>query len=380
MAADRKHSSLQDSGRDTGAWSRLFRDLFQSDLIHPTDVNPDDIQFSRRMTVYRAMLILMLFSVLVVFIETAMTTEDNFPLLGISGVTAILLLATLVVVVRNHRVVVPPVITLAFNFTVVLLAIEDGAVHHIRWLFPLMIALAGLLPTAAALVFGVIALAALAGIQGFASSMNELAEAAALAATWLISLAVMRLLTQQSDELADLALSDPLTGAYNRRYLIPQAQRNLADFQRYSRLSTMLMIDIDHFKQINDKFGHPEGDKVLKAIVKLIDERIRGVDMLFRLGGEEFLVLLSEVGTTTGSKIADELRQAIGRLSVLPDQQVTVSIGVCDVTQVESAEDWLQKVDTAMYTAKDLGRDQVSAFDGGQSEISLEAGGVPIWR
>ncbi len=380
MAVEQKHAPVRKKSDNLGLFEQLRRELFQSELIAPTNVDSHDIQFSRRMAVYRAMLVLMLFSVLVILGETLMTGAEQLLTLGVSGIAAAVLSATLFVLTVQGRVLVPPIITLALNFTVVLLALRAGGDHHLRWLFPLMIALAGLLPTVVALFFGTVMLIALALFWGGADTDHSLADAAALTATWLISLAVMRLLTLHSDELADLALYDPLTGAHNRRYLVPQIERNLADFERYARMSSLLMIDLDHFKRINDEFGHSQGDKVLRAMVALIEDRIRGVDMLYRLGGEEFLVILSEVGSTTAAKIADELRIGIEGLEALPGQTVTVSIGVCDVTKAESAEDWLAKADAAMYSAKEKGRNRVEV-DASEADIdALTRGNVPIWR
>jgi diguanylate cyclase (GGDEF)-like protein len=131
---------------------------------------------------------------------------------------------------------------------------------------------------------------------------------------------------------------------------------------------------------VNDKYGHAHGDKVLRSIVGLIDQRIRGVDMLFRLGGEEFVVLLSEVGAQTAAKIAEELRVGISRMDVSPAPEVTVSIGVCDVTQVNSADNWLKQVDEAMYSAKQQGRNRVVAVDTSKVPDPLIASNLPIWR
>lgn len=379
MDPSNKHLGLYETRRDA-SWARLRTELFQCDLIAPMDVNPNDIQFSRRMIVYRLMLILMAGSVAIITLEGSLTAQLNLPGLWSAGIVLVLLGATLVHAVVRDRILIPPVVSLAFTIAVVMLAIWGGAMHHTLWLFPLMIAMAGLLPTSVALVMGVLTLLLLVYLRGLGTSAEDLAEDTALVATWLLSLAVMRLMTRQSDELADLALTDPLTGAYNRRYLMPQIQRGMADFQRYSRLSSLMMLDIDHFKAINDRLGHAKGDVVLKEMVKFIDQRIRGVDMLFRMGGEEFVVVLSEVGSATAGRIADELRVAISELPLLSDQEVTVSIGVCDVTQAESAEDWLHKADLAMYSAKQNGRNRVWVVQSEASPDLETTTSVPVWR
>ena len=379
MVKKEDYQVLYDSDR-FHSWSRLRNELFQSELIAPTDVDPKDIQFSRRLTIYRSMLILMIFSVAVIAVESFAFNTLSLSLGIVSGIVSALLVTTFVRLVRYHTILLPPIVALAVNLVIVLWAVNTGAEHHTLWLFPLMIAMAGLLPTGVALSGGLVTLVALLWVQGLSKGADDLAEHTALIATWLISLSVMRMMARQSDELADLALTDPLTGAYNRRYLLPQAQRNLADFQRYARLSAILMIDIDHFKVINDEYGHAEGDRVLKALTKLIDDRIRGVDMLFRLGGEEFVVLLSEVGSQSAQKIGDELRKAIAKLNLIPGKTITVSVGVCDVTQVDSAEDWLQQVDEAMYSAKKQGRDRVCAVENHRNPSTLITETLPIWR
>ena len=126
--------------------------------------------------------------------------------------------------------------------------------------------------------------------------------------------------------------------------------------------------------------GHVEGDRVLKELVELIESRIRGVDMLFRLGGEEFVVLLSEVGAQTARKIAEELRTRISSQEVVPGRRVTVSIGVCDVTAVDSAENWLEQVDQAMYEAKRKGRDQVYVCKAPPQDPASVASSMQMWR
>jgi len=379
MATDNDEGALYDS-TDIKTWSKLKAELFQSDLLAPTDVDPKDIRFARRITIYRLMLFMMLVSVGAIALESLLLEPLDTAITWVALAGWLLLAITAVWLQKQGRVFVPPIFALAFNITLVLWAIERGADHQNLWLFPLMIGLAGLLPTGVALLSGLIAIGSFLSVRGLAVQAEEFANYTALLSTWVISLAVMRLMTHQVDELADLALSDPLTGAYNRRYLQPQALRNLADYQRYARLSSMLMTDIDHFKSINDTFGHAEGDRVLKEMVVAIDQRIRGVDMLFRLGGEEFLVLLSEVGAQTATKIAEELRMNIAQMALLADRKVTVSMGVCDVTSAASPEEWLTKVDEAMYQSKEQGRNRVSTI---QPTVAIDAqisSTLPIWR
>lgn len=360
--------------------ARFWRGLLRTDVGSSQGFDPEDVQHERRLVLYRLLLPIMFSATMVVVIEGVLITPRPLFLNLFAGLATLLLAATVYAFFRHDKVLIPPVLALLATLITVVWSIKLGSSYQELWIFLLMIAMAALLPTAAALAGGAIILAALFWAHGWQGFGEGLALDAAIFSTWLLSLAMMQLQARQTDELADLALTDPLTGAYNRRYLLPQTRRHLADYHRYARLSSLLLIDIDYFKRINDEMGHVEGDRVLKAMVALIDSRIRGADMLFRLGGEEFVVLLSEVGAQTARKIADELRSKIASQEVIPGRRVTVSIGVCDVTTVDSAEDWLLSVDRAMYEAKRKGRDQVYIKEPSPRDPTNVEGTIPMWR
>ena len=377
MTPEPRESRLYNSNK-VESWSSLWSELLQSELTAPADIDPRDIQFERRAVIYRLMLLLMGFALMTISLEGLVVYRPVLTFAAVIGLVASA--ATFIRVYTTKKILLPPIVMLTYTFAVVLAAIAEGGVHHTLLLFPLMIALAGLVPTNVALVLGIAVVAVLLVVRGGSLASTEMAVYSAIVATWLLSLGVMRLLSQQADELADLALTDPLTGALNRRYLYPQAERNLADFKRYARLTTLVMIDIDHFKQINDRFGHDVGDDALQAVVSLIDDRIRGVDMLYRLGGEEFVIMLAETGALTASKVADELRVGISQLDVLPEGNMTVSMGVCDVTVVGSAEEWLRKVDEALYQAKSSGRNRVVPVATVHPTDLQISPSMPVWR
>ena len=360
--------------------ARFWRSLLSSDLGSKSGLDPEDVQLERRLVLYRLMLVIMLVASGTVFLGGLLDTDTPMALLAFAGLTCLCLAIATVQVYLKNGTFLPPIIALALTIVGVIWSVRVGAEQQQLWLFPLMISLTALLPLRAALMGGLMTLVALVLVQGAQDLGEQVAKNAALFSTWLFSLAIMQLLTRQTDELADLALTDPLTGAFNRRYLLPQTRRHLADYQRYSRLSAMLLIDIDYFKSINDEMGHVEGDRVLKELVALIESRIRGVDMLFRLGGEEFVVLLSEVGAHTARKIAEELRTRISLQEVIPGRRVTVSIGVCDVTAVDSAENWLEQVDQAMYEAKRKGRDRVYVCKASPQNPASVASSMQMWR
>jgi diguanylate cyclase (GGDEF)-like protein len=363
---------------DEMSWASIKDELLQCELYAPTDIDPRDVQFERRATIYRIMLIFMLFAMSVIAIEASLL-KFNPVVVFLSFLTFVLNAVTFVRLVKTNKVLIPPVILLFLSFGVVMSAIALIGDYHMLWIFPLMVALVSLLPAVVALVCGSVAIGVMVLIRDIDLDAAALAIHSALIATWILSLTVTRLLTSHSDALADLALSDPLTGAYNRRYLLPQANRSLADYERYRRLSTLLVLDIDHFKRINDQYGHGLGDTVLVAMTDYISNRLRGVDMIFRLGGEEFVILLSDTGAQSASKVADDIREGIAELTILPEGHFTVSIGLCDVTVAASADDWLEAADKALYEAKQNGRNRVvsvpSKLDGVGTTTTL-----PVWR
>lgn len=160
-----------------------------------------------------------------------------------------------------------------------------------------------------------------------------------------------------------LAYQDALTGAANRRCLMERLQAELARVQRTHASASLIMLDVDHFKRINDNFGHDAGDEVLKHLVNLLQSGLRSIDTLGRLGGEEFAILLPETPTEAASALAERLRQRIEQAPVTVGTQtihVTVSLGVAPLhAQVADFNEAIKRADGAMYRAKESGRNQV---------------------
>lgn len=167
--------------------------------------------------------------------------------------------------------------------------------------------------------------------------------------------------------LEQLALSDPLTGLANRRGFMAQAERELSRMARYGGPLSLLMLDADHFKSINDRYGHQTGDEVLQRVGRLCRETLRDVDVVGRIGGEEFAVLLPRIAGEQAIDVAERLRRQIAE-SPLPLAsgevlQISVSIGVTSlVASVSSIDVLLHQADMALYQAKNSGRNRVCVF------------------
>ncbi len=158
------------------------------------------------------------------------------------------------------------------------------------------------------------------------------------------------------------AHKDPLTGVKNRAALDSAMERELHLARRQNRSFSILLLDIDHFKRINDTWGHPCGDAALRAVAHCIAETIRGSDILFRYGGEEFVILLSDTDAQGALQLAERIRQALERLECDYDNQsirLTASLGIATLQDNEAAHALLKRADDALYQAKATGRNRV---------------------
>ena len=171
-----------------------------------------------------------------------------------------------------------------------------------------------------------------------------------------------RELSKANERLTELASTDDLTGVLNRRAFIDRANGAFELARRYQRPLSMLMIDVDHFKRVNDTFGHQAGDHVLVRLCELINKSLRGPDLVGRMGGEEFAVVLPETGLEQTVQITERLLNSVREeaIEVEPetDVKVTVSIGVATVPPLAPDLDAVMiAADRALYRAKSMGRD-----------------------
>jgi diguanylate cyclase (GGDEF)-like protein/PAS domain S-box-containing protein len=163
-------------------------------------------------------------------------------------------------------------------------------------------------------------------------------------------------------QVEQLSLTDPLTGALNRRALVRYGEQEIARAQRYQRILSLLLLDVDNFKWINDQKGHQFGDLVLKALVQEIRNLVRTTDLVFRYGGDEFVILLPETNAGEAYKTAERIHQVLGNLTLAEPYDgffnVQVSIGVTDFRVGDHLDRMLQRADQALSQAKRNGKSQ----------------------
>ena len=188
------------------------------------------------------------------------------------------------------------------------------------------------------------------------------AHAALIAVVWVLARNMEHLSAahERVDDLALEATTDPLTGIANRRRLDDELARLIAQSQRHGQPLSAILIDLDHFKDVNDRFGHAAGDEVLVRTVDRIRTATRDADLLGRCGGEEFLLLASQTDNRAAVAMAERCRRAISQPSAEGRHvTVTASLGVATLQPGDDARALMRRVDLAMYSAKSDGRDRV---------------------
>jgi diguanylate cyclase (GGDEF)-like protein len=157
-----------------------------------------------------------------------------------------------------------------------------------------------------------------------------------------------------------LSIIDPLTGIYNRRKFYFELEKQINTVKRYCESLSLIMLDVDHFKEINDQYGHLFGDKVLRELSKMIKKEIRIVDTFARIGGEEFVILLPKTPKKDAINLAERLRKRIKSYKIDGQIDLTCSFGVVEYTDGDS-DKFMKNLDDLLYKAKQRGRNQVVA-------------------
>jgi len=164
------------------------------------------------------------------------------------------------------------------------------------------------------------------------------------------------------EELFERASNDPLTGLSNRRVFDDRIVGMIACARRYCRPLTMIMMDLDRFKNINDSLGHQAGDDVLISVANVLTNAVRSTDLLVRMGGDEFVLVLEDTDLQRGTILAERLCRAVDGMNIRADGQTKlgVSIGLAELEEEETLKQWLERADDGLYNAKREGRSRVS--------------------
>ncbi|MCR9105410.1 MAG: GGDEF domain-containing protein [Gammaproteobacteria bacterium] len=366
-------------------WSRLkehFTEAFSGEMLSPR--SPGDAQHDdewrdrRRRNAYRYIL-LVLAAVLAPIWAFNVYTESWLLVAGMSFLLLVLM-ADIGFLSTGHESKASPLLIILISIALGVLAYYQGQQFALFFQFPLLVLLPVLTKLRWAAIVGAATVLLLAPrvIEQF--GVTSLIVMLSLAVSWLVSAWMMFAVREQAKRLTGMAITDPLTGAHNRRYMELQASRALQSWVRYKTSVSLLLIDIDHFKRINDKYGHALGDRALQEVVNRVRERVRESDVLCRFGGEEFVLLLSESNDRKAASVAEALCKSIASSNILPDGPMTISVGICDVSLAKDVEHWFKLADNAMYVAKHNGRNRVEIARDDKPKVVPITKTVPDWR
>lgn len=260
---------------------------------------------------------------------------------------------------RYSKALVPAELLMAVTVATLMLTIYYEQYANIYWAPALVVLFHFILTRKLAILFnlllyGLLAPVIIETLPSQPAMIMLLSMALMSVGAYIFSMVVYR----QDQLLQKVAVQDPLTLAYNRRYLMECLEQTFELNKRYKKVSSLIMLDIDHFKSINDAFGHGEGDRALKEVVRILQHRLRRTDSLFRYGGEEFVILLNETDSSHGYQLALEFCGLIKKARIMPERVITVSCGVAELSGGENPLGWLARCDEALYRAKHGGRDR----------------------
>jgi diguanylate cyclase (GGDEF)-like protein len=273
-------------------------------------------------------------------------------------------------VYRRRRPPIPYVILLALGVLTILMSLKLQGVYGAFWSYPAVLFFYFVLRRRAANFWSFsLLIAGTLGVHWWIGDDVALRYFVSLALTILVVNIILNIVADLQRRLVEQAITDPLTGAFNRRHMQTRLEEAIERCRRTAAPSTLLMLDIDHFKRINDAFGHEAGDHVLREFVQLINERSRRSDLLFRIGGEEFLLLLGDTAGPAALKVAETLRATVAESHFPVSSAVTVSVGVSLLEPADSVDSWVRRADLALYAAKNAGRNRVIA----RPQIEAEA-------
>ncbi|MCF6301426.1 MAG: GGDEF domain-containing protein [Proteobacteria bacterium] len=251
--------------------------------------------------------------------------------------------------------IVLSVLTLAGN----LLSVYVKGPEQIYWVFPTIVLIYYLLPPVLAMIFGLVDLVVIYYlVDGLLEPAESTTILATIITTNIFSYVFSHFMKSQTRKLNIIAHRDTLTGTGNRRAMAKEVEHVVNLKKNNNTPVSSILLDYDHFKRINDIYGHAIGDRVLIHTSNLIETIIEGKGKLYRMGGEEFLVILHAMKIEEASKITEKICTEVASRKMEIEHQLTVSLAVSEYKSSETSDSWLSRLDKALYEAKNNGRNQ----------------------
>jgi diguanylate cyclase (GGDEF)-like protein len=286
--------------------------------------------------------------------------QGRYLLAGVILVLVVTLGLQTIVILRRRPPPIPNAVFLVGAILAIGVATRQLGLMGALWTYPCVLFVYFTVPRRKAILWNVLLVGAVtAVVYRYTSAPEAVRVAVTLVLTIVVGNTILNVIRDLERRLMEHAITDPLTGAFNRRHLDARLGEAIERSRRKAMPASLLLIDIDHFKRINDQHGHATGDSVLKEVVAVIQDRARKFDSLFRMGGEEFLLLLTDATESDATGVAEQLRRAIAGHPFVPGAAVTVSIGVCQLDATDTVDSWINRTDETLYAAKHAGRNCV---------------------
>jgi diguanylate cyclase (GGDEF)-like protein len=244
--------------------------------------------------------------------------------------------------------------------TLLALSLVSQGITAVLWVFPTLMTFYLMMTEKQAWVSNVILVAVIVGMSVVTLNQDEAVRiAASLIAVSMFSIILTRVITHQQQNLHRQITTDSLTGVSDRILLNSTLEQAARRVDEEGQNASLVALDLDYFKDINDEYGHDVGDEVLKRVGATLRRSVRKSDSVFRFGGEEFILLFADIEPEQCMRIVEKLRLTIEGLTIEPVERVSASFGLAHKRKGESWQDWMKRADVNLYEAKRLGRNRV---------------------
>ena len=285
--------------------------------------------------------------------------NGEYLLAFIESLLAVATLGLFLFVWRTHKYQTPALIMSVISVAVIIAVVHIKGPSLVYWMYPTIIFCYYVLNARAASIITLVSMFLLfPALYSTLETQETVTIYLTLAMLGLFGYSYILMSFQQHAELAKLAARDSLTGVWNRRSLDEALTQLFNKHQRKPITASLIIMDLDHFKQINDTYGHSVGDEILIKIAELLTSVVRISDQVYRYGGEEFVLIAEGADLEGASEIAETIRSRVEASQLFKKQKVTLSLGVAELSQASSAQRWLSLADDALYDAKNKGRNQ----------------------
>ncbi|SEO90174.1 GGDEF domain-containing protein [Aquisalimonas asiatica] len=290
-----------------------------------------------------------------------MVTTGALMSLAVGGAAAAFLSLAAWIYRREHVAPLLNAVVVATAIGAVLVSIHELSLVGVYWAYPLVLVFYLLYSFRIAAIINVVFLLVATPVLIMVMPVEHVLRIlSTLLLTSSFTFVFAHNLQRSARELEGLAMEDPLSGAGNRRQMENRLNEAVYLRDRYGLPCSLIVLDIDHFKRINDTRGHLVGDEILVQLAELLRHRLRQSDRVFRYGGEEFVVSLPSTRAGAATRIAEKLRARVAATRFPGTDQLTVSAGVAELRYGETQRDWLRRADAALYAAKAAGRNRVN--------------------